>query len=215
MQQAIADYQRQAQGLAALLANEAPKATALLGRKIADLQAYLAITAASGALPAMSGAASDADVAAGPSQLSAGALPSGSLGKALDVLAASQAGQAVAQAISTSGVQVRFGETGQNTIAHFDPQTREIVLSQDISSASSNVLAAHLAHEGTHVQWANRRYSLDEEYHAFHTQAEVWNELKGAERDEQCDQVSSLIALGERRAKRRLRSMYPNLPEYP
>lgn len=76
------------------------------------------------------------------------------------------------------------------------------------------ILAAHLAHEGIHVQW-DKANSIDQEHHAFRAQAEVWNELKEDQLDEQCDLVSRMIALGEENAKDLLISyMYPELPEY-
>ena len=48
VQQSVADYQVQAQRLATMLGSDLPKATALLGRKVADLQAYVTIAAPSG-----------------------------------------------------------------------------------------------------------------------------------------------------------------------
>lgn len=98
------------------------------------------------------------------------------------------AGHAIAAAIQEQGTTVRFGQTSQNVVAYFDPNRNEIVVHEGGRDASPNVLAAHLAHEGAHVQWS-RDDSIDQEYHAFKAQAEVWDELKGDEADEQCDRV--------------------------
>jgi predicted nucleic acid-binding Zn-ribbon protein len=48
VQQATADYQRQAQRLATMLRGDMPKGAALLGRSIAILQSYVAMSAPSG-----------------------------------------------------------------------------------------------------------------------------------------------------------------------
>jgi hypothetical protein len=108
---------------------------------------------------------------------------------------------------------VRFGQIGQDVIAHFDPSENEIVIHQDLRDASPNILAAHLAHEGIHVQW-DTDDSIDQEYHAFEAQAAVWNELKGDETDDQCDWVSEMIALGKEEAMNIIRDLYPELRMY-
>ena len=100
-----------------------------------------------------------------------------------------------------------------NVVAYFDPERNEIAIHDSLQNASVVVLATHLAHEGTHVQW-NMDNSIDQEYYAFKAQAEVWNELRGSETDDQCDWVSWMISLGEREAKKRIRRLYQSLPEY-
>ena len=210
LQQATTDYQRQAQRLAASLSNDLPKATALLGRKIADLQAYLAVTTPSGAgVAAVADGAAPTAGAAWPAM--APGMASENLQKALNRLAGTTAGQPVADAIQRRGTTVRFGLT-DDAIAHFDPAGNEIVISETLHHTSNGILAAHLAHEGTHVQW-DQPDSIDQEYHAFSAQAAIWNQVRGKETDEQCDWVSGMIALGEPRAKRVIRSLYPELPE--
>ena len=211
LQQATADYQLQAQRLAAALSNDLPKATALLGRKIADLQAYLAVTAAAGVgVAAVASGASPIVEASQPTM--APGTASEHLQNALDRLAGTTAGRPVADAIQRRGAMVRFGPTDDDAIAHFDPARNEIVINETLQSASTGLLAAHLAHEGTHVQW-DQPDSIDQEYHAFSAQAAVWNQVRGNETDEQCDRVSGMIALGEPRARRLIRSLYPELPE--
>jgi len=101
------------------------------------------------------------------------------------------------------------------TVAQFDHQTNEITVNEGLKDASPNVLAAHLAHEGTHVQWVKdgKGYNTEDEivnaeYADFKNQADVWNEVKGAETDEQCDDVAAIMALGEDEAKDLIRLMY-------
>lgn len=215
VQQAVADYERQAQRLAGLLASDLPKATGLLDRSVATLQAYQAISVAPGTPSAGSGSTTGGtSTTSGAWHVAGDVTQAATLRQALDRLASSAAGSAVASAIQSQGTLVRFGKTDSDAIAHFDPSANEIVLNEALQDASSQILAAHLAHEGTHVQWRGRIYSLDEEYHAFRAQAAVWNEVKGAEVDRQCNWVSGVIALGETRAKRIIAELYPDLPDY-
>jgi hypothetical protein len=215
VQQAVADYERQAQRLAGLLASDLPKATGLLDRSVATLQAYQAISAAPGTPDAGSGSTAGGTGTTSPAwPVASHVTQAAALRQALDRLASSAAGSTIASAIQSHGTLVRFGKTDSGAIAHFDSSSNEIVLNEALQDASSQILAAHLAHEGTHVQWASRVNSLDEEYHAFRAQAAVWNEVKGAEVDPQCDWVSGVIALGETRAKRIIAELYPDLPDY-
>jgi len=142
----------------------------------------------------------------------------GGIQKLQDGLAAlekARVGHSIAAAIREQGTTVRFGQAGEDAIACFDPDRNEIVIGEGLKDASLNVLVQHLAHEGTHVQW-DRLPSIDQEYHAFKAEAEVWNELKGNETDKQCDQVSEMISLGKAEAKKVIRRApsYRNLPEY-
>jgi hypothetical protein len=131
----------------------------------------------------------------------------------LAVLEGTRAGYSIAAAIRERGTAVRLGQAGEDVIAYFDPVSNEIVVNEELRDISFNVLVQHLAHEGTHVQWS-RPNSIDQEYHAFKAEAEVWNQLKGDETDEQCDRVSLMISLGEMRAKWVISDLYPNLPDY-
>lgn len=63
------------------------------------------------------------------------------------------------------------------------------------------------------MQW-DTGDSIEQEYHAFKAQAEVWNELKGDETDHQCGSVSEMIALGKEEAMVVIRDLYPGLPMY-
>ena len=210
--EAVAAYRIQAQRLGRLLAADLPKADAFLGRKLADLRAYLAVATppATGVMPSTTLFQSAMET---HSNIVGGSGAVQKLQDALMRLEGTEIGHAIAQAIHEHGTTVRFGQTDEEAIAHFDPIRNEIVIHEGLRETSPNVLAAHLAHEGTHVQW-NRDDSIDQEYHAFKAQAEVWNQLKGNETDEQCDWVSWVISLGERQAKKRIRKLYPDLPEY-
>lgn len=121
-------------------------------------------------------------------------------------------GQPIAQAIHEHGTTVQFGDTNDDAIAQFDSVANAITIDHSQSEMSPAVLAAHLAHEGTHVQWYTPD-SIDQEYDAFKTEAAVWDTGKGIETNEQCDWVSDMIGKGEADAKRQIRKLYPYLPE--
>jgi non-ribosomal peptide synthetase component F len=131
----------------------------------------------------------------------------------LTTLEGTRRGHSIVAAIREQGTAVQLGQTGEDAIAYFDPERNRIVISEGLRDASLNVLVQHLAHEGTHAQW-NRPPSIDQEYHAFKAEAEVWNELKGDEADNQCDWVNGVISLGKMRAKWIISDLYPNLPDY-
>jgi len=132
--------------------------------------------------------------------------------KAGNRLASTEVGKPIAGTLEDKGTRLHFGET-EDAIAKFDPEENEITISNECHEASPNVLAAHLAHEGTHVQW-DQPNSIEQEYHAFKAQAEVWKELKGDEADEQCDTVATIMDLAEEDAKQIIRNLYRDLPEY-
>ena len=135
------------------------------------------------------------------------------LAEGLQRLETSDIGRPVAEAIQRHGTVIKFGSTEQEVVAQFDPVTNEILINEGLEDASPNVLAAHLAHEGAHVQW-DQPDSIDQEYHAFKAQAEVWKQVKRNETDRQCDRVAEMIDKGEKVAKEMIRRFYPDLPEY-
>jgi hypothetical protein len=217
--EAVDTYRVQAQRLGRLIVTDLPKANAFLERKIAELQAYLAVAVPAGQAGAMV-SAPFLQATAGVSQASETQWKTvgqpGEVQKLQDGLAAlerARVGHSIAAAIREQGTAMRFGQTGEDAIAYFDPERNEIVVNEGLRDASRNVLAAHLAHEGTHVQW-NRGSSVEQEYHAFKAQAEVWNELKGSEADDQCDWVSEMVSLGKEEAMGIIHDLYPDLPKY-
>jgi hypothetical protein len=131
----------------------------------------------------------------------------------LNTLESTDAGVPIARAIRDHGTSIKFGATDDDAFAQFDPVTNEITIRDDQKDASPAVLAAHLAHEGTHVRW-NTPDSVDQELDAFKAQSQVWDQLKGNEIDGQCDEVNKVIHQGEAEARRQIRKRYPNLPEY-
>jgi len=149
----------------------------------------------------------------GPGQGDAGdATEKEKLADGFKKLESTQAGQPAAAAIREHGTTIGFGKLKEGDFAQFDPGPNAITINESQKDASSEVLAAHLAHEGTHVQW-NRPDSINQEYHAYKAEAEVWNETKGKQSDDQCDAVDEMIAKGEIEAKSEIRQMYTDLPE--
>ncbi|MFQ6014934.1 MAG: hypothetical protein ACE5NP_05790 [Anaerolineae bacterium] len=134
------------------------------------------------------------------------------LREALQFLESTEPGHPAAKAIREKNTTVRFGPT-EGAIARYYPDINEIRIHESLKKASPKVLAAHLAHEGTHVLW-DRPNSIEQEYHAFKAQAEVWDKIKGRETDSQCDWVSWMIAQGEEEAKLLIKALYKGLPDY-
>ena len=137
----------------------------------------------------------------------------GRLREALNKLGQTVAGGRIARAIMDKGTRVEFGKTLGDVAAQFDSGANEVIVSERCQSASLAVLAAYLAHEGTHVQW-DEPNPIDQEYHAFKAEAAVWEELKGDESNWRCEMVAWVISRGEREAKKQIRRAYPELPEY-
>jgi hypothetical protein len=131
---------------------------------------------------------------------------------AVEKLESADAGKDIAEAIQEHGTTIKFGPT-DDAVAQFDPAANEITISETQEAKSPEVLAAYLAHEGTHVQWGSQD-SIDQEYHAFKAQDQVWNEVKAGQEDPYCDAASAMISQGEARCKREIRLLYPELPEY-
>ncbi len=204
---AVDSYHRQARRFQNALSSDLPNGTALLERKIGQLRAYLAVIVGT----TSAGAAGAGVASPGASSASVGASVDRVV-DAMDRLSGTKSGRAIVQTILERGTRIRFGDTGGDTVAYFDSGKDEIVINEGLEDASPNVIAAHLAHEGTHAQW-NRTDSIDQEYHAFKAEAEVWDELRGSEHNMQCDWVNGVIALGERRAKDEIRRFYPDLPD--
>jgi len=212
--EAVATYRTQAQRLGRLIVTDLPRANVFLERKIAELQAYLAVAAPTvgvGTLPATASSRPAEEVQwsiVGNSEAIQ------KLSDGLVTLQSSESGHAIARTVCERATTMRFGQMDKG-VAYFDRTRNEIVINERLRDRLPNVLAQHLAHEGTHAQW-NRPNSIDQEYHAFKAEAEVWNELKGSETDEQCDPVSDMISLEEAEAKKVIRLIphYRSLPEY-
>lgn len=211
IRQTAEEYERQAQRLKVWIDEELPKAVVFLDNKIANLYSYVTIGMPAGAETAYA-TIGQATAEATGWNLAGSDMDREVLERALTRLQESKTGRAIASTIYKHRTKVRFGETG-DAIACFDPTKNEISINESLRSASPNVLAAHLAHEGIHLQW-NRPDSIEQEYYAFKAEAEVWSELKGDEIDEICDNIYAIISLGKEQAKRNIRARYEELPEY-
>lgn len=133
---------------------------------------------------------------------------------AIDILEKTDKGRDISSEIRRNHTSIKFDDI--NAVAQYDPTQNEISINEELRDADPSILAAHLAHEGTHVQWYSQGLtdSIDQEYHAFKNEKEVWDQVKDENTDEQCDWVSSMIDQGEADAKMQIRLMYRHLPEY-
>lgn len=140
------------------------------------------------------------------------------LDEAVRELESTETGQELVTAIRENDVSISIGDVEAGAAAQYDPVNHEITISEDYREADPSVLAAHLAHEGTHAQWFGQGLpnSIDQEYHAFKNEKEVWDTLKDEKSDDQCDWVSEFMSQDEADAKQLLRQMnsYSHLPEY-
>lgn len=226
VQYAAQKYRTRASHLKVLLSTDMGRADAILDGKINDLRRYLAVSA-----PAAEATASPvAGDTEHPQTIETWAVQGQgvdqqALHDALSTLATAKSGAAIAKSIRSKGTRVSFGrtllesETGKPPLArYFPPPRNEIVISEGLKGSSQNVLAAHLAHEGTHAHWWPRRNSLNQEYHAFMAEARVWIEVRGNEKDWVCDLVvEKFYNKSEAEAKRSIDQLYQSrgiyLPE--
>ncbi len=134
-------------------------------------------------------------------------------------------GARLAEVIREKNVTVKFVKeeelTDQRNLNEFDPQRNEIHLSEGLRTADSDVIASHLAHEGTHAEYhhyatdtqTNREY-IDEEFEAYKNQAEIWQNTHGDKTnfvlDENLRDFEQIQAgeLTERQFKDELKSNY-------
>jgi len=211
VEQAVAEYRGYANRLKHLVTDHTGRAQAFLARRKAELEAYIAVPVPSAAQVVPGEEAREAE-APQPYIIAGSPAERAHLNEAIRLLESTESGHQAAEATRGKGTTVHFGPTAEGAIAQYDPATNEITIHESLKDASPKVLAAHLAHEGTHVSW-NQPDSIDQEYHAFKAQAEVWEQIRGEETDPQCDWVSRMISLGEEEAKRIIRRLYPDLPE--
>jgi hypothetical protein len=200
-----AAYRVQAERLSQLLTAEMPRADAFLGRIIDDLYAYVAVISPSqqASLGEFSPPVTDEETAV-------------RLEAALARLSLTERGRTYAGTIRQHGTKVKFGYLPSGQAAQYYEVENEIVISQQQRHKSKNVLASYLAHEAKHAElWfrTGKPNSVDEEYQAYKAQAEVWEGVKGSEGDDNSDEVSALISLGEDRAKDVIRFLRPDLPD--
>jgi hypothetical protein len=129
---------------------------------------------------------------------------------AMQVLENSDSGRAIAQSIRERGTQIGFAPLSDRTVAQFNPPNG-ITVNEAYKNESPAVLAAALAHEGTHLQSGDPSSSadaLDQEYKCFKTEAEVWNQVKGGENNLLEEDVVTMIGKGEAEAKAEIWQTY-------
>ena len=202
----VAAYRVQAERLRCLMSIEMPRADAFLGCVIDDLHKYVTgISLAKQA--ALTGSASPpVSDALSVKEYTTWKIEDKQLRSAWETLLATEKGRAIAETIRQRGTIVKFGYLPEGYPAAYYPLENEIVVSLDYKDRSANVLAAILAHEGTHVQWyrGEKKPSLEEEYQAYKALAEVWEEVKGKDRDRLCDDWAKIISGGKYAAKMKI-----------
>jgi DNA-binding transcriptional regulator GbsR (MarR family) len=200
-----AAYRVQAKRLRRLLDIEMPRADAFLGKAINDLHMYI------------TGVSLPQQATLGEVSLPVSNKESAKkLEAALVRLSLTKRGRAYTAAIEKHGTKIKFGYLPSDRVGQYYEVENEIVISWDQRHKSKSVLSSYIAHEGKHVElWfrTGQPNSVDEEYQAYKAQAEVWEEVKGDESDENCDEISALISLGEDRAKDVIHFLRPDLPD--
>gem|GEM_PF-3679435 len=148
-------------------------------------------------------------------------------------------GETIAEKISLYDIKVGFGscnnhyESSGRIGAWFETTSGKVIrIDLDQLTTSYEAMTAVLAHEGTHAWWFHdttqgqplragvpddpgRLYgdSIDQEYHAFLNQANVWADI-GVVRDGWQDSNLALMLQGEAVAKEFIRELYWD-PEHP
>lgn len=213
-----AEYHIQAERLKQLLNIEMPRADAFLGRAIEDLHKYITGISLSEQATLNEFISAPTDEGTSVKESTTRQIKDTRLRKAWEVLLTSKNGKAAAENIRQKCITVKFGylpEDGKikpGERGHYYPEEKEIVIRLDQQNKSINVLASLIAHEGTHVQW-NKPNSLSQEYDAIRTQDEVWQELRGNERDAWSEKVHKLISFGEKIATNIIHDDNPDLPD--
>ncbi len=208
-EEAVREYELQAKRFREATTVRVEDAKAFLARRRVDLEVYTASLRAS----------SPASEAAGPGQRP-GWMPVGDaadvakLERALAAASTVPAGSFAADAIQEHRTSVRFGQPKEGSWAHFDSKKNEIVLDESLRDRSDNVIAAYLAHEGTHVACndpapVNEDSYIDQECQCFVAQADVSRALGGEEEDPELKWLVTMVtALSEDDFKDKLRTIY-------
>jgi len=129
---------------------------------------------------------------------------------AMQVLENSDSGRAIAQSIRERGTKIKFAPLCDRTVAQFNPPNG-ITIIEAYKDVSPAVLAASMAHEGTHLQSGDPISSadaLDQEYRCFKAEAQVWNQVKGTENNAMEEDVVTMIGKGEAEAKAEIWQIY-------
>ncbi len=107
------------------------------------------------------------------------------LRQSIAMLRNAQAGNPIAKDLDKKRIRVTFGDTntdGANAvyIPGFLISNGRIIINRDLKNQSPVVIAAILAHEGTHAQLISflRPNSVEQEYRCYLAQARVWKETR-------------------------------------
>ena len=218
-----AAYRVQADRLSRLLAIDLPRADAFLGRAIADLHAYVRVTLPSeGVAVPVSSSQFPENIASDDKpttwQVTGTSKEKEHIQNALRRLSETERGSEIAASIQKCGTTVHFGRLPKDEIGKYRPDLNLIIINKDYRHRPSNVLAAYLAHEGTHLHWSRGQpNTVLEESAAYKAQVEVWREVKDEESDQSCDFWDSIFRQddGDKEAMWWVRDMRKGLKEKP
>ena len=135
--------------------------------------------------------------------------------EAFTILDYSTTGYPYALFIQREGVTVIYGDRFPEATAWYLPSLRAIQVNYNLFGYPPQVPAAYIAHESLHAEW-DRCNSINQEYHAFKRQTEVWKEIKGDAEEEGLDWILKLYTFSEDIIKDWIREQpaYEDLPEY-
>lgn len=191
--QAVGEYRAQAQRMGAFMAIDLPRADAFQERAIANIEAYLATGRKSGSTATLGSEAlgtTSRGLEVSPWAIDGSEEEVQKIHSALKTLDGTKAGSSIAKAIEIHRTLVRFDHL--KGYGHFDTKKNEIVLNKELESRSVEVIAAHLAHEGSHVTGDR---TLQDEYLARKREVVVWTERRGDQEDEYLDLLTVQIGL--------------------
>ena len=210
-------YRVQVERLGRLLSIEMPRGDAFLGCVINELEAYVAIVSAPviglEAFTPVQGKTDTSRPSKGTPE------ETQQLHNGLKRLDTIETGREIAKFIKEQAQVVHFGQVQNDGYGSYNQVTDELILNDKLKNASPNVLAAHLAHEGTHAQWKGQHglhtRSIDEEVAAFTAEVKVWREVKGSENNPYLDKLSTMMAEQENFPRSIIRKRYQDYDEHP
>ncbi len=109
------------------------------------------------------------------------------LDESVELLRNTSSGDSIAKVLDKSGIKIVFGEPKTNGAAavfvpNFIGNSGTIIVSERLQDEETSVIAAILAHEGTHAKMNSLLGydSVEQEYKCYVAQAEVWEEVKSS-----------------------------------
>lgn len=218
-----AAYRIQADRLSRLLATDLSRADAFLGNAISDLHAYVRVPPPSEGVAVSISSSQFLENAVSDDkpttwQVTGTSEEKECIQNALRKLSETEKGKEIAAGIQKCGTTVRFGRLPKDEIGNYRTDLNLITINKEYSHRSSNILAAYLAHEGTHLQLSRGQpNTVLEECSAYKAQVEVWREVKNKESDRSCDFWDSIFRQkdGDKEAMWWVRDMRKGLKEKP